>query len=89
MSFASKKSKNSPRCATDNPTNQPIDEVVGPSNKKRKVKDKLIAPLKRSAKNNTASSSIVQKHVAPSRAFVDEDETEDELEGPFLGLGFI
>ncbi|KAM3394543.1 hypothetical protein P3S68_003545 [Capsicum galapagoense] len=38
---------------------QPTDEVIGPSNKKRKAKDKFVAPSKRSVENNIAASSIV------------------------------
>ncbi|KAM3359421.1 hypothetical protein P3S68_019131 [Capsicum galapagoense] len=59
---------------------QSIDEVVGPSNKKRKAKDKLVAPSKRFVKNNIAASSIVQKTIATLKTLVDEDETRDELE---------
>ncbi|KAF3616408.1 hypothetical protein FXO38_34573 [Capsicum annuum] len=47
---------------------------------KRKTTDKPVAPLKRSIKNNTTDSSIVEKSVVPLRELVDEDETEDELE---------
>ncbi|PHT89553.1 hypothetical protein T459_04666 [Capsicum annuum] len=47
---------------------------------KRKTTDKPVAPLKRSIKNNTTDSSIVEKSVVPLRELVDEDKTEDELE---------
>ncbi|KAK4364285.1 hypothetical protein RND71_015643 [Anisodus tanguticus] len=63
---------------------QPISEAAGPSNSKRKVKDKVAAPSKRSAKNNVVASSSINQPFVPSRALIDEGELDDEDDQPIL-----
>ncbi|KAJ8556352.1 hypothetical protein K7X08_023110 [Anisodus acutangulus] len=72
--------KENNREVNDKLDSHPISEAAGPSNSKRKVKDKVAAPSKRSAKNNVVASNSINQPFVPSRALIDEDDDEGELD---------